>query len=404
MPNAFPHIRRGPVLVLALLGLAGAPAAVRAAQAAPDPPPNTLKAPAEDRPVPGSPVNGAAAPLNPYAPVSSQLNIAPPAPPPQAAPAAADPLAVSPALMNPFGGAGGLFGGQVGQAVPRATYTVLGLPDQPVRGQPTHLGVLRQDLVLGTPIWQCASDEFTFNARIYNELFDTHAVLPGTARPFPSELWDVRLGMTYRHLFDNGWIAGGSLSVGSASDRPFHSINEMTAGVSAFLRVPSGERNAWLFSMSYSPTGQVSFPIPMVAYVWQPSDYLRVNAGLPLQVMYRPTEDLTLVASYMLLTNVHAQALYRVTRQLRLHAGYDWSNQGFFLADRPDVNDRFFSYEQRLSAGVLYALTPRAAVDFSAGYVFGRFYAEGRSGLGGSADRLDVGDGYFLALRLISRW
>ena len=27
-------------------------------------------------------------------------------------------------------------------------------------------------------------------------------------QPFPDQLWDIRVGLGYRHEFDNGWIAG----------------------------------------------------------------------------------------------------------------------------------------------------------------------------------------------------
>jgi hypothetical protein len=288
--------------------------------------------------------------------------------------------------------------------VPRVTYSALGIPSEPVRGQFTNLSVVRQDLTLSAPIWQCSTDEFTFNVHGHNEIISTGAVLPFSTVPFPHTLWDARLGVSYRHLFDNGWVIGTSINVGSASDKPFHSINEITEGVSAFLRIPQGEKNAWLFSISYSPTAQLRFPIPMVAYIWWPSDYFRAQIGLPLQIMYRPTEDITIEASYMLLTSVRGQVIYRIAPQFRLHAGYDFSNEGFFLAERQDSQERFFSYEQRVSAGAQYTFNRHASLDFSAGYVFGRYYFEGRNLSASNGSRVDIGDGYFLALRFIGRW
>ena len=163
-----------------------------------------------------------------------------------------------------------------------------------MRNQPTDLGYVQNDFSLLVPLWQDGPDELSLTTHVRAEIFHTDAILPDTLQPFPDELWNVRFGTTYRRLFDNGWIAGGSLSVGSASDKPFESVNEMTAGVHAFLRVPSGEHNAWLFSLSYSPTGELSFPIPGVAYAWVPSDDFRMNVGLPFMVWYRPIEDLTL--------------------------------------------------------------------------------------------------------------
>src|SRR5207244_7729232 len=124
----------------------------------------------------------------------------------------------------------------------------------------------------------------------------------------------------------------------------FHSINEMTAGANAFLRIPQGEHNAWLFTLAYSPTSELPIPIPGVAYVRQPSEEFRMNIGLPFQVMWRPIDDVTLDFSYMLLRTVHARATYRLAPALRVYVSYDWGNEGWFLAERPNNNDRVYYY------------------------------------------------------------
>jgi hypothetical protein len=152
----------------------------------------------------------------------------------------------------PTGGFSPFFNPAVGHAPFRADYRATWFPDEPVAGQPTHLGYVEQNLSFSFPLWQDATDELSAAVHVCNELFDTHAILPDTLQPFPEELWNIHLSTTYRHLFDNGWIGGGTVSVGSASDKPFDSIKEMTAGINAFLRVPQGEHNAWLFSLAYS--------------------------------------------------------------------------------------------------------------------------------------------------------
>jgi hypothetical protein len=331
---------------------------------------------------------------------------APPAPPPPAAetsgPGAAgprlDPAAFPGLSVSP------LFSPAVGHVPVRADYRAAWFPDEPVSGQPTSLGFVRQDFGLSFPLWQCDTDEWAATANARGELFHTHAILPDSLRPFPDDLWNIRLGTAYRHLFDNGWIAGGSVSFGSASDKPFHSIEELTAGVNAFLRLPSGEHNAWLFSLSYSPTSELPIPIPGVAYVWVPSDRLCTNLGLPFQVVYRPLDDLTLEFSYMLLTTVHARATYCFCRFLQAYGGYDWENESYFLADRLDERERFFSFDMKLSAGLRAILGPHASLDLSSGYVFDRYYFQGRTFNDNNHDRIDVGAGPFLALQLLSRW
>ena len=327
-----------------------------------------------------------------------------PSPPPEAAGPVQGPASDAPGLGP--GGLSPFFNPIVGRAPFRADYRATWFPSEPVAGQPTSLGYVQQAASVAFPIWQDgAVDEWSASVSTRGDIIQTHAILPDTRQPFPDELWDVRLGTTYRHLFSNGWIAGGTVSVGSASDRPFHSIDEMTAGVNAFLRVPQGEHNAWLFTLSYSATGELPIPIPGVAFVWQPSPDFRANLGLPFQVMWRPVEDLTLDFSYMLLTTVHARASYRVCRLVCVYAAYASENESYFLVDRPDSNDRFFHVDQRAASGVLLRFCPQASLDLSGGYVFDNHFFQGKNITNGTGfDRVDVGAGPYASVQLLLRW
>jgi hypothetical protein len=302
------------------------------------------------------------------------------------------------------GGYSGFFGADVGHLPYRADYRATWFPNEEVKGQPTTLGFVRQDLSFSSPLWQCCPDEWSLSAQVRNELFHTAAILPDTGQPFPDVLWNIHLGTTYRHLFDNGWIAGGTVSVGSASDRPFNGLNEMTLGINAFLRIPQGEHNAWLFSLSYSTNSELPIPIPGIAFLWQPCEQLRMNIGLPFQIMYRPTDDLTFDVSYMLLTSIHARATYRVAPRIRVYGGYDYNNESYLPADRPDDRDRLFYYDQHLTAGLQFIVCRCAALDFSGGYTFDRFYFEGHSFSNRNQNRIDVGDGPFLSADFRVRW
>jgi hypothetical protein len=345
--------------------------------------------------------------------VEEPPTVPPPADPPPPVMSAGQPAPVRepmPLAPSPFPSDG--FGrfpdpammGLGGPAVLRGDYRLTWMPDASVSGQNTKLASWRNDLSAFFPFWQDGPDAVSGSVRVRGEFFHTDAVLPDTGRPFPDELWNINFGANYRHLFDNGWVGGVGVSVGSASDKPFHGIDEMTLGVHTFLRIPSGEHNAWLFSLAYSPTSELHIPIPGVAYIWQPSEQFRMNIGLPFQLWYRPIDDLTLDFSYMLLRTVHAKATYRLLPDVFVHGGFDWSNESFFLADREDRNDRFFSYDKRLSGGVLFRLTPKASLDLSGGYVFDRFYFEGQNYSDRNRDRIDVGNGPFVSGQFLLRW
>jgi hypothetical protein len=297
-----------------------------------------------------------------------------------------------------------LFNPTVGQARLRLTDRVTWFPEEPVAGQSTHLSAVQQDFSFALPLWQDTTNEWSAFTRVRGEFFQTHAHLPATGQPFPNELWNIQFGMAYRHQFANGWLGGGAVSVGSASDQPFARLHDLFIGENAFLRVPQGTHNAWLFSLAYAPTSELPFPLPGVAYLAHPSEQFLAAIGLPLYLRYRPWDTLTLEGSYMLLRTVHARATYQLLPPVRLFAGFDWENESYRLADRLHDKDRFFSYDKRLTAGVQCLINRSLALELTSGYIFDRFYFEGQGYSDRNQNRIDVGAGPIVSLQGRVRW
>jgi len=300
-------------------------------------------------------------------------------------------------------GGGGMGGGGLGGGPPG--YSVTWYPSRRVEGQNADLGMVRQSLSVGAPIWNDVSDKVIFNVSVRNNAYFTDAVLPESGRAFPAELWHVGLGANYLHTFDNGWVGGVMVNVGSQSDKPFHSIREINVGGAAFLRVPArNDRDSWMFSVVYFPASNLNFPIPGIAYVWKPSDRLTVNIGVPFSVNWRPTDDLTLDLSYLPLTNINARLTQRIFDGGFLYAGYQFLNESYFLADRVDSRDRFMGFEQRVLGGFRWDLLRYATLDLNAGYAFDRHYGEGRNQGSSLRDEVRIAPGAFVGLGLQMRF
>jgi hypothetical protein len=312
-----------------------------------------------------------------------------------------------PTMRGGGGRLGNMMGGTVGNLTPYSDFRITWLPPEKVAFQNTHLGYQQYDFSMSCPIWQDSSNEWSASGHLQGEFFHTSAILPDTLQRFPDELWNFHLGTSYRHLFDNGWIGGASINVGTASDQPFSTINETTLSATGFLRVPQGEHNAWLFTLNLSTNSEVlpGLPIPGVAYFYAPTEWFQATVGFPFaSVVYRPFDDLTLQLSYAFVTNVHAKATYRLARPLHIYAAFDWDNENYFLANRLDDRDRFFYYSKRLTGGLRYSLSPNASLDFSTGYVFDRFYFEGHNVNAHQFNRIDIGDGPVAAFQLNLRF
>ena len=283
-------------------------------------------------------------------------------------------------------------------------YGVLWFPNVPVRGQPTQFEMAGQDLSFIHSLWADPVNVLSLTGGVRNRLTQTDAILPDTGQAFPENLWDVSLGLRYARQLNDGWMAGGGLSIGSASDHPFATIREMNVGMNAMLRMPQGEHNAWIFSLMYSPTSELPFPVPGVAFNYNPSPQFHANIGLPFLVTWRPTDEWQFQASYMLIRTIHLKGLYRITDRFSAFAAYDWSNENYMLLDRPEANDRFFLYDQRVSLGLQALLARHWTAAVSAGYVFDRFMFEGTSFASSGFNQVTLGNGPFASLNFVGRY
>ena len=192
------------------------------------------------------------------------------------------------------------------------------------------------------------------------------------------------------------------LSVGTASDRPFADLHEMTMTSLAFLNVPRGERDAWNFSLFYSPTSQLPYPIPGAAYVWRPSDRFSANLGVPFSLRYQPTDEWTFAADYRPLTAVNLQARRSLGSAWNLYARYEVVNETYWLAERTNSQDRLYLFDQRAALGLDRQLAAGFSLDLSAAYVFDRKIFQAESFSGSRSDELDIAPGP--ALSLMMRW
>jgi hypothetical protein len=235
-------------------------------------------------------------------------------------------------------------------------------------------------------------------AGVRNRLIDTDAILPDSHQPYPSELWNAQAGLMYLRQLSGDRMLGGGVSVGSASDHPFASIREMNVSMNAMYRIPSGERNAWMFMVLYSPTSELQFPIPAVSYSYNPSDQFHANIGLPFMLSYKPTDRWSFIASYMLIHTIHVKAIYKIAERVNAFAGYDWSNEVYMLRDRIVDSDRFFLYDQRVTLGLDSPISSWLSAELVGGYAFNRFSFSGRQWDSVGVDRVDVDPGPFVSL------
>jgi hypothetical protein len=191
------------------------------------------------------------------------------------------------------------------------------------------------------------------------------------------------------------------LRVGSPSDRPFEALRDMTVTLLGFLTIPAGQRDAWSFSLFYSPTGQIIFPLPGLAYIWRPNPQFEAQLGIPFSLQYRPTESLSLTASYRPLNNVQVVIRQSLGQFWSVSGSYGTMNETFLLADRLEDRQRTYLFDQRLTLGVQRELGRGWSLDFSAAYVFDRQIFQAEKFSGDRRDELRIEPGVAGSIQLL---
>ncbi|HEY1065116.1 MAG TPA: DUF6268 family outer membrane beta-barrel protein [Pirellulales bacterium] len=270
--------------------------------------------------------------------------------------------------------------GQASQLAMNAEFARLSVPlAMPAEGKPLWIGIAKVDRL------ELATD----------------AILPDSGQRVPSQLWSVQTGVMNIRPLASGATIGGTAMFGSASDEPYATTRDLTLTAIAFYNTPAkNERDDWNFSVFYSPTSQLPYPLPGIAYVWRPSEQFEAKIGLPPAIDYRPNDDWQLTATYMPLTNFDARVRRTISEDFSLLAYYRINNDTYFLADRLEDDQRFYVFDQRAAIGLERALLKGFTLELTAAYLFDRQLFQGTSFTDDRTDELEFDPGLGLSFQL----
>jgi hypothetical protein len=196
----------------------------------------------------------------------------------------------------------------------------------------------------------------------------------------PQSLWSEETGVRYARQMEAGRAWGVSAIVGYESDVLFNSIHETSLSLTLDAKVPSGDRNAWLFFLNYSNNRYFlnNVPVPGVAYQFQTeSGDLRGLVGIPFAALFwtpAPLWDGRLTVFGPRRLNIDGGC--RVDGAVRLHGGFDWGGQTWLRAERSNDDDQLQFERKRLYAGVATPLPGRLLLDLTGGRQFDQEFYE----------------------------
>jgi len=279
-------------------------------------------------------------------------------------------------------------------------------PSVGIDGQPQQLSMNAQFARVAVPIGIPAEGRplWIAIAKFGRLELATDAVLPDSGQPIPDQLWLVETGVTHIRPLANGGTLGGTFLFGSASDRPYAAGRDLTLMAVGFWNRPAAnDRDEWSYSIFYSPTSQLPYPLPGIAYAWRPNPSFEAKIGVPPSLEWRPDDDWTVTVNYFPLVNVNATARRRLADTLSFIAFYRTDTEIYFLADRLQDDQRFYVFDQRAAVGLEQALGRGFTLEATASYLFDRTLFQGTSFSSGRTDVVSLGDGLGLSLQILWR-
>ena len=280
-------------------------------------------------------------------------------------------------------------------------------PEQNTNQSGTTLAMERAYLQGAVPLYSTGAETFMLTAHVDTTSIQTKAILPTTMQTFPTQLFNVALGVNYFHSYDNGNVGGIVFDMGTASDKPFQSGRDMLASGTAFLLMPQDEKSAWFIGANASTNSQVLYgiPIPGGGYFYHPSEDFQAIVGFPFSVIsWKPARDWQLQYVWAFLTTMHARAVYQPTAAWQFYAGFDWTNENWRLAERVNERDHFFYYEKKLATGFLWWFKPNVGLEVAGGWAFDRYFTEVHGFKLVGDNTVNIGSGPYLSSQIDIRF
>ena len=194
---------------------------------------------------------------------------------------------------------------------------------------------------------------------------------------------------------------GLSASLGSWDEHPFTHTAYPIITAGAFVRMPSGGDNAWIFSLSYSNERSElnGVPVPGAEFSWTVSPTLHIMLGFPMvNANWRPEPGVRgefIISGFGYLHVGGSFPPLPFFTPLRVRAAIDYGGDRYQREDPADQRDLIFFRALTYSVGTELRKEGLGGIGVSAGYETNREIIEGHS-LFDTSNHIDVNNGWVL--------
>ena len=239
------------------------------------------------------------------------------------------------------------------------------------RGRPSHSLDLSGTDVTGS------SKTWNMHATLDDRLFTIGDDLPvyntvraeefrtGTLPDVPVRLYT--LSDTVMAKSDDSFFMG---MISSPSDKPFHSIDEITMMGVAQKRIWQNGGHSLMAAVYISDTRYWGWyiPMPFITYGYK-DDGLTVLAGIPTMVYWKLTKKLMFTFTYFPVVNIESSLVYRPLPFVSIGPEIALKQDKYLVAGREKRDERLYHRYLTLSLGAQGYLSSWAGIHLSAGII-----------------------------------
>jgi len=194
-----------------------------------------------------------------------------------------------------------------------------------------------------------------------------------SGRQVPADLYRLEAGVSYVSKLPENRNWGVRGSVGSASDKPFASLDDVTFSLGANYGFPASGNGFWRLSVVVSNNSLIGnyIPIPGVGYLYKTDTFSGIFGFPVTSLQWTPLFPWSFSLG-IFGPNIHTEAAYGSIDRFQLFSGFYWTRQSYIPSERDNVKDRLTIEEMKASAGFRVPLGESLLAEVQAGPVFDR--------------------------------
>lgn len=232
-------------------------------------------------------------------------------------------------------------------------------------------------------------------------VFGRYYELKNSKHDIPN-FYNIQIGASYRHYFDNEKSLGLMASVGSSSDKPFKNGRDGTVMINSTYQL----NDKWVLLGNYSNNRPFlnNVPLPGFIYIQEQSRERTMMLGFPFIYIQKPFQNDNFSFRYIgvLPYNHKVRILFNRLDIFRPYIGLEQGPSVFFDSDRTTDSERTFWFERKSMVGIEKSFGPFLKIDIQLGNSFNREYFTARSFARHHSNVRKIHDGMYGSINLKS--